>query len=99
MSKGSWRTARSSGSASSSPTAATTSHDHVFTERGVPCFDGTLKDYRDYRRRAKLYVARKKLEDKSKETLILLMTGLSGVAWDCVEAIDENKLEQESELT
>lgn len=96
MRKGSWTTARAT--AATYPTTSTATRNHVVAERGVSCFEGTLEDCKDLRRRAKLCVARKILEDKAKETLILLMTGLSRLAWGCVEAIGENTLDNESHL-
>lgn len=48
------------------------------------------KDNKDYRWRAKLFVARKKVEDKTKETLILFMAGIS--------ATEESNFENDFEM-
>ena len=36
------------------------------SERGVPTFDGTMSNYREYRRRVQVYHLRMRLEDRKK---------------------------------
>ena len=71
---------------------------NVFAERGVPTFDGTLSNYKDYRRRAKLFIQRKRIEKKVNEALVHILSGLTKEAWDCVEELDMESLEEESQL-
>lgn len=44
-------------------------------------------------------MARQRMQDKAKEILILFMTGFPRLAWDVNEAIDENNLDNDSELS
>lgn len=96
MSKESWR---ARGAPSSTNPMTSTTGDTVFAERRVrTMFCWHLTNYKDYRRRAKLFLAGRRMEDKAKDILVLLMTGLPGLAWDCFESIDENNLEKYEEL-
>ena len=58
------------------------------SERGVPTFDGTMSNYREYRRRVQVYHLRMRLEDREKLVGLNLLSGLSGAAWEAVEHID-----------
>ena len=69
-----------------------------YVERGVPCFDGTFSEYKDYRCRAKLYITRRKIEKKENEALVQLLSGLTKEAWDCCESLNMDDLEKATEL-
>ena len=58
------------------------------SERGVPTFDGTMSNYREYRRRVQVYHLRMRLEDREELVGLNLLSGLSGAAWEAVEHID-----------
>ena len=65
---------------------------------GVPAFDGSHSLYAEYRKRAKLYNMRCKLEGKEKLVAVMLISNLTGRAWDaCSELLeDSNKLESDT---
>ena len=68
-----------------------------YVERRVPCFDGTFSEYKDYRRRAKLYINRRKMEKTENEALVQLLSGLTKEAWDCCESLNMDDLEKATE--
>ena len=68
-----------------------------WVERGVPTFNGEMEGYREYRRRAMLYMVKMKAEKKEQVAGVNLLTGLSGKAWQVVESIDPTKLVEASE--
>ena len=59
--------------------------------RGAPCFDGTFSEYKNYRRRATLFVLEKRLEKKTHEARNSLLSGLTKRARDCCEAVDTGR--------
>ena len=63
----------------------------------VPVFDNTIAGYTEFRKRAKLFQARTKLEGKSKQSALLLLGSLTGIVWDTCESLsdDTNALEDE----
>ena len=58
-------------------------------DRGVPTFSGTITEFREYRKRADIYLLKNKIMSKTDQEIGLsLMSGLTGAAWDVVEHID-----------
>ena len=74
------------------------SSESAWVERGVPTFNGEMSKYKEYRRRARLYLAKKKIEQKLEEAGVNLLSGLSGLAWDCCENIDPAELGTPAEV-
>ncbi len=54
-------------------------------ERGVPQFDGALAKWKEYEKRALIFIARMTIEKKSSEAAFMLASGLTGAAWDFTE--------------
>ena len=63
----------------------------------VPVFDNTIAGYDELRKRARLFQARMKLEGKPKQSALLLLGSLTGIAWDTCESLsdDPKALEEE----
>ena len=61
---------------------------HQQAERGIPCYDGQPTKWREYEKRAMMFIAKLKLQEKEQEAGLLLATGLSGDVWTEDDAVD-----------
>ena len=68
---------------------------HQQAERGIPCYDGAPARWREYEKRALMFIAKLTLQEKQKEAGLLLATGLSGDAWQEIDAINIDELSAE----
>ena len=64
---------------------ATSDQAAVLPEGGVPQFDGALSKWKEYEKRAMMFIAKLTLEKKEGEAALMLSAGLTGDAWDEVE--------------
>ena len=60
------------------------------TDNKVPTFDNSQAGYREYRKRALLFRTRMRLERKENLTAVLLLSSLSGTAWETVETLADD---------
>ena len=61
----------------------------------IPLFDNKPSSYREYRQRLLLYYKKMKIQKKTAEATISLLTSLSGVAWSRVEHLADSASDQE----
>ena len=61
----------------------------------VPIFNNQQKDYREFKKRAQIYKTKMSLAGRKKETVFNLITMMSGKAWDLVEDMPTNEIEDE----
>ena len=57
-------------------------------DSNIPVFNGALADYREYRRRIKLYMGKMKLLKREAEGVLNMLGSLSGTAWKLLEHYD-----------
>eukprot|EP00959_Pyramimonas_sp_CCMP1952_P040560 848240-Pyramimonas_sp.AAC.1 len=57
----------------------------IYQKREVPQFDGTLSRWKEYEKRATMFMAKLTLEKKEGEAALMLSAGMTGEAWDEVE--------------
>ena len=70
----------------------TSTERDIFPERGVPTFDGALSRWKEYEKRALIFIAKLKLENKENEAALMLTSGLTGDAWDEVEDLSTDDI-------
>ena len=65
----------------------------------IPTFDNTVSSYLEFRKRAMLFQARMRLEgrDKVKQTALLLLGQLTGIAWETCESLADDPAALEAE--
>ena len=61
-------------------------------DSNVPVLDSSAKNYREYRRRCKVYRQKMELAGRGKETVFNLVTMMTGRSWDLVEDLDVEQL-------
>ena len=79
--------------------AKATSDQAVLPERGVLQFDGALSKWREYEKRALMFIAKLTLEKKEGEAALMLSAGLTGEAWDEVEDLSAENLIKDGAAT
>eukprot|EP00435_Cladocopium_sp_Y103_P050396 s702_g15.t1 len=60
----------------------------------VPLFSGAPGDYREWRKRINLYMAKMKLTKREAEGVLNLMTSLTGTAWKIIESFPVEEVEK-----
>ena len=73
--------------------AAASSSSLLEPEQGVQTLDGTISVWRESEKWAKLFIAKTKVDEKKRQAALLLVSGLTGDAWDEVKAITAKELE------
>lgn len=64
----------------------------------IPLFSGQLHDYREYRKRLKLYMAKMKLLKREAEGILNVVGSMTGTAWKLLESFDVSEAEQAGAL-
>ena len=78
-----------------STTAALSSTGYdTLRDSNIPAFNGTLSEYRAYRRRIKLYMGKMKLLKREAEGIVNMLSALSGTAWKLMESYDLSDAEK-----
>ena len=72
-------------SMATSPTAASSHVGDTVRDNYIPLFSDKPQDYKEWRKRIKLYQKKMELQKKNKEATINLLTSLSGISWRQVE--------------
>lgn len=76
----------------SSPTASTaggsTGYGDTVRDSQIPVFSGALGDYKEYRRRIRLYMSKMKLLKREAEGALNMLGSLNGTAWKLLENFD-----------
>ena len=70
-----------------SSAASTTGYD-TQRDNNVPAFSGVLAEYREYRRRIKLYMGKMRILKREAEGVLNMLGALSGTAWKLMENYD-----------
>ena len=73
--------------ATMSSAASSTGYDSL-RDSNIPVSNGALADYREYRRRIKLYMGKMKLLKREAEGVLNMLGSLSGTAWKLLENYD-----------
>ena len=68
-----------------SPTAALSHVGDTVRDNYIPLFSTKPQDYKEWRKRIKLYQKKLDLQKKNKEATINLLNSLSGISWRQVE--------------
>ena len=63
-------------------------------DQNVPFFDNTQKSYREFRKRCDLYKKKMELANRSPETIFNIVTLMTGKAWDTVEDMTVEQLQE-----
>jgi hypothetical protein len=79
-----------------SPTAASSHVGDTVRDNYIPLFSNKPQDYKEWRKRIKLYQKKMDLQKKSKEATINLLTSLSGISWRQVEHMVDKVSEDET---
>ena len=79
-----------------SPTAASSHVGDTVRDNYIPLFSNKPQDYKEWRKRIKLYQKKMELQKKNKEATINLLTSLSGISWRQVEHMVDKVSEDET---
>ena len=82
---------------STTAASSSTGHDSL-RDSNIPAFNGTLSEYREYRRRIKLYMGKMKLLKREAEGILNMLSALSGTAWKLMESYDLSDAEKPDAL-
>jgi len=75
-------------SASASPISAEASPSSLLRDSFIPTFTGQPEDYREWRRRITLYHHKMKLGKRGGESVLNIVSSLTGAAWRLLENFD-----------
>ena len=78
-----------------SGSTSTTGYDSFTKDSYIPIFSGQLHDYKEYRQRLKLYMAKMKLQKREAEGVINIIGSLTGTAWKLFETYDISDAEKD----
>ena len=79
-----------------SPTATSSHAGDTVRDNYIPLFSNKPQDYKEWRKRIKLYQKKMDLQKKNKEATINLLTSLSGISWRQVEHMVDKVSEDET---
>jgi len=83
-------------SASASPISAEASPSSLLRDSFIPTFTGQPEDYREWRRRITLYHHKMKLGKRGGESILNIVSSLTGAAWRLLEDFDVSTAEGEN---
>ena len=75
-------------SASASPISAEASPSNLLRDSFIPTFTGQPEHYREWRRRITLYHHKMRLSKRGGESVLNIVSSLTGVAWRLLEDFD-----------
>lgn len=80
--------------------SSTTQGSDVLTTKDsyIPVFSGQVQDYREYRKRLKLYMAKMKLLKREAEGILNVVGSMRGTGWKLLESFDVGEAEQPGAL-
>ena len=75
-------------------TSGTTFDQSTTKDSYIPLFSGTPQDYREWRKRIKIYMAKMRMLKKEPEGLLNLIGSLTGTAWKLLESFPVEDVEK-----
>ncbi len=64
----------------------------------IPLFSGQHSDYKEWRKRIKIYMMRMNMTKRGHDAILNLVGSMTGVAWKVAEAYDLEDLDRRSRL-
>ena len=74
---------------------STLSDQNTTKDSYIPLFSGSPHDYREWRKRIKIYITKMRMLKKEPEGLLNLIGSLSGTAWRLMESFDISEVEKD----